>query len=171
MAATAFRIEETDFALRLEYPVFILNIVDWLTGEDADLIDGYTTGKAWRIYTGQSDVRTGWLVSPNGDGSSVDVADGYLTFYPEEPGFYDLYWGDSPSQTQSPDRVLAANLSDLDESSVRPRAEPVFEPTSDVSAERAAGLPLDRDPWFYLILAAALLLVFEWVTFNRRVTV
>jgi hypothetical protein len=170
-AATAFKIEESDFALRLEYPLFVLNAIDWLTGEDADLIEGFSTGRAWRIYTQRSDGETGWIVPPNGEPEAVQLIDGYITFYPEHPGFYELHWGEDLDRSAAPDRVLAANLSDPVESAIGPAQEPAFEPAPDVEQSQASVLPLNREPWFYLVLLAIALLIVEWVTFNRRVTV
>jgi hypothetical protein len=94
----------------------------------------------------------------------VPAYDGTMVLYGNEPGFYRIEAGETTFE-------VAGNLSDPDESAIAP-ADPLV--LGDVTLRTElpeAEQTTDYDPWFLIILAVFALLVMEWMTWNRRVTV
>ena len=100
----------------------------------------------------------------------------------EQPGFFQIVLDQPDAQPDElaqrvrsgdlpADEVIAANLSDPIESNVSPVEDLPVGEESDTANETGIRLLGYREPWIYLVLAAILLLVLEWATFNRRMTV
>jgi hypothetical protein len=164
VGALAFRPTESDLPLRVAFPVFVINAVDWFTDTSRALADSFVTGTAWQIAVGQRDLDAITLVAPSGREVHAAAWDGGAVVYGDEPGFWTLRAGDT-------ERLLAANLSDPDESAIAPRTLDALAGVSVVREFDAASAPLVRDPWTLLVLAALGLLVLEWLSWNRRWTV
>ena len=172
LAAIAFKIEESDFGLRPNYPLFMLNVLDWLASDAGDLVEGYRTGFASRIEAGSTDAELVWIRAADGELTSTSLINGAFTFYPEFPGFYDVFChNDEPGPAATPTMVVAANLFDPGESQVAPVAELPIATVSEAPESKGRLALGHREPWVYLLLAVVVLLVVEWTTFNRRVTV
>ena len=176
MVAVAFKIEQTDFALRPDYPLFLLNSIDWLTRSDAPLLQSYATGQAYRVFTGETEAPGAWAVSPSGDAEWLELHEGHLSIYPEAAGFYEIFWGDQEesgfrASDRQPDYVLGASFNNALESEIAPVPELPFEPELGPEMLEEAGLFDTEEPWIFLVLFALGLLVVEWLTFHRRITV
>jgi hypothetical protein len=65
---------------------------------------------------------------------------------------------------------LAANLSSPGESAIAPVTRLALG-DKELAAPEAFAVTRTRTLWAYLVLAALLLLVVEWVTYHRRITV
>jgi len=44
-----FSLKETDWVIRISFPVFVLETINWFLGDDPRLIPTYRTGRLWRI--------------------------------------------------------------------------------------------------------------------------
>jgi len=162
--AVAFQPTQSDFPLRVAFPVFLLNALDWFTGDDGALIDGFRTGETWFIRLGDPALEAAHVTWPSGRQATVPATHGTLVLYGSEPGFYTIEAG---GRTQ----VVAANLADPEESDVTPVADLVLGDL-EISTEIPESIDtLRRDPWFLLVLVAFGLLTLEWLTWNRRWTV
>ncbi len=169
-AAVAFRLHESDFALRVIYPLFMLNAVDWLSSDAGELVPAYTTDRAWSVRVpGGGALESLAISAPDGSSAELQVIDGVLTFAPERPGFYV-----AEAAPEGP-LVLAANLFDDEESRIAPieaEAGPDGAERPSASAELdTGGLFAGKHIWFFLVLAALGLLAVEWFTYHRRLTV
>ena len=158
--AVGFDVRDSDFPLRVGFPVFILNIVDYFARDDADLLHSFTTGETWSIPVADG-TDDAVVVDPDGRRHPVAIHDGRALFYGETPGFYRL-------ETDSSSRAIAANLADPDESDIAPNQlqfddTAVDDDVDDLLFER-------RQLWIALLLAALVLLFVEWLTYNRRWT-
>ncbi|MEO7109301.1 MAG: VWA domain-containing protein, partial [Polyangiaceae bacterium] len=47
--ALGFDVRESDLALRVAWPLFLMNTINWFTDEDAGYISSFKTGEVWRI--------------------------------------------------------------------------------------------------------------------------
>ncbi len=157
-----FDVRESDVPLLVSWPVLLINAIDWFSGEDGAFQSSYRTGTAWRmpVPAGESEAT---VETPSGRRVRVPVVEGRAVFFGTEAGFHRLHAGDSHT-------LVAGNLMDPDESACAPRA------TLSVGATRAtAPLPgrpgLRREWWAALLAVAALIVVAEWATWHRRVTV
>jgi hypothetical protein len=87
-----------------------------------------------------------------------------MVLYGNEPGFYLIEAGETTFE-------VAGNLSDPDESAIAPVAPLVLGDIAIGTRLPDAAQTSDYDPWFLMVLAVFALLVLEWLTWNRRVTV
>lgn len=161
--ALSFDPRDSDFVLRVGWPLFILNTVNAFVEEDASYISSFRTGEVWRVPApSTTDVAT--LIEPGGKRRSVPVKEGRAFYLGEHAGFYQLEAADSP-----PIR-FAANLSDIEESHIEPAAK------LEVGKVKAGSLGefrvgVRREIWLYLLLAVIGVSLIEWLTYHRRWTV
>ncbi len=164
MIALAFDVRNSDLPLRVALPVLMLNSIDFLLNDEDSLVPTYRTGQAWSIpVSRKTDSAT---IKPPGadEGVQVPVYEGRAIYYGDQVGFYTI-------ETEEESFLLAANLADAKESAIAPPEEPLNFEGREV-AKDAASLPLvRREYWILLILAAMALLMFEWLSYNRRWTV
>lgn len=157
---------DSNWPLQFSFPVFLANAVDALTlRAEGDIGRSVTTTQAARIRASGG---PGAVVfkGPTGSGSDREIEgeplDGWLSVgVLEHAG---VYTTDSP---RAQDKVVAVNLFHEHESALG------IEKSIDV-AGGAFRTPIGegtRELWMYFILAAAALLVVEWILFGVRMRV
>ncbi|MEK6208960.1 MAG: hypothetical protein AABM64_01120 [Pseudomonadota bacterium] len=149
----AFGLEDSNFALHAEFPIFLGNALDWLAGERGAFAAG--------LGVVEVPVAKARVVAPDGTELPAQAIPGGTLFEVTEPG---LFTAVSASQRLR----VAANL--LDRRVTDVNRSPLA-PVQSAAIEPALAPRFPLDPWAALLLASALLLVFEWWTWNRRVTV
>jgi hypothetical protein len=187
--ALGFDVRQSDLPLRIAWPLFVLDCINWFTDEDAQYLSGYRTGEVWRIPTG-GPASQAVVKMPDGSRQPVAVHEGRAVFLGQRAGFYELTTDTRPEvvtggasdgatagegaggEGDRADRpvAFAANLLDADESAITPQEQLVVD---GKSAGELTGFHLGvrREIWVYLLLAVALLTALEWATYHRRVTV
>jgi hypothetical protein len=160
--ALGFDIRDSDFPLRVAWPLFMIGCMDWFSGDSAEYVSGYRTGEVWHVPvpTGAVQAKVRWQ---GGSFEPVPVQDGYAQWYGERIGVYELSAG---GVTVS----VAANLFDAAESSIAPRDTLVVGSTTAANL-RPSRPETRRDVWVLLVLAALGLTAIEWASYHRRVTV
>jgi hypothetical protein len=144
-----FDLQSSDFPFHVGFPVFIENVLSWFSREQLAL----------KRSPGIVDVPLANAQVRTIDGKVIpsDQQLGKTVFQAAEPGLY--------AATQGDQRVhVAVNL-----------ANPTF---SDVNrsvfkTDRAAAAQhywLRRELWFYMLVAAVVLISIEWFTYHRRIT-
>jgi hypothetical protein len=175
--ALGFDVRESDLPLRIAWPLFVLDCVNWFTDEDAQYLSAYRTGDVWRIPTGTASGQA-TVKMPDGSTQPVAVHDGRAVLLGEKAGFYELS-AEEPTAANGVAgagegggaRVaFAANLLDADESTIAPQPKLAVD-GRDASALEGYHFGVRREIWVYLLLAAALLTAIEWATYHRRLTV
>ncbi|HVY47161.1 MAG TPA: VWA domain-containing protein [Minicystis sp.] len=163
--ALGFAIKESDFPLRIAWPLFLLNTINDFVEEDTSYISSFRTGQVWSIPA-SSAASTATLELPDGTKRTVPVKDGRAVFLGEQAGFYKLSTGTGEGETS----MFAANLNDPVESSIAPVAElKVDGRPAGAASEFKIGVR--REIWVYLLAAVLLVTAIEWFTYHRRVTV
>jgi Ca-activated chloride channel family protein len=168
--ALGFDVRDSDLALRVAWPLLLLNSINWFTDEDAQYISSFRTGDVWRVpvvtQSGQARMK-----SPGGGEVFVPVHEGRAVYLGERAGFYELTGtegneGSAPTTTTA----FAANLLDADESAIETAKELIVD---GKTAGHLSGFQIGvrREIWIYLLLAAILLTAIEWITYHRRITV
>ncbi len=160
--ALGFDVRDSDLPLRVAWPLFVLDCLNWFTDEDAEYLSTYRTGETWHIpVAGQATQAT--LTRPDGVSQVVPVHEGRAVLVGTQAGFYDLAAG---GETTS----FAASLLDASESDIAPQPSLVVdgEPAGELSGFSPG---VRRELWIYLLLAAALVTAVEWATYHRRLTV
>ena len=164
--ALGFDPRNSDFVLRVAWPLFVLNTINDFVEEETGYLSSYRTGEVWRIPA-PSGAETAELLLPTGVKQNVSVKEGRAVYLGEHAGFYEL----SVLAEAGPVRSgFAANLLDLDESHIVPQ------PKLELGGKRAVAVAgfepgVRREIWLYLLLAVFVLSLVEWFTYHRRITV
>lgn len=160
--ALGFDVRNSDLPLRVAWPLFVLDCIDWFTNEDTQYLSSLRTGDIWRLPVGAS-VKEATVKRPDGRIQVVPVHEGRAVLQGEQAGFYELTAGNDVT-------TFAANLLDSSESSIAPQ-EKLTVGGTEAGAVAGFHSGVRREIWIYLLLFAALLSAIEWATYHRRVTV
>jgi hypothetical protein len=161
MIAIAFDIRNSDLPLRVAFPVLMINLVDYFQLDDSSLIQDFATGETWSVRVSQEEGKA-MVTSPSGGTREVPIYGGQALVYGEEVGFYEVQAG---SEMQR----VAANLSDPNESQIAPKELEL--PGQEVASDTNELFFNREELWIWAILILLALLVLEWWTYNRRITV
>lgn len=164
--ALGFDVRHSDFALRIAWPLFLLNTINDFVEEDTSYISSFRTGEVWRIPA-PSSAHIAKLERPDGTERVVPVKDGRAIFLGQQAGFYKLRTGAEGAEEES---MFAANLSDPLESAIAPVPElKVGDQTAGEVGGFAVGVR--REIWLWLLLGVVAISAIEWLTYHRRITV
>lgn len=155
----------TNWPVRLSFPVFVLNLLEYFTGSREALAAG-------SVRPGQAiDLRpdtpaASVSVTPPGQ-SAVEVPRGkHNAFHFTETGRVGVYRVTAGGQDQG---RFAVSLLDSAESNIPTRSDAELR-IGHVKVAGQTGWEMGRrDLWKALVLAALAILVFEWYIYNRRV--
>ena len=164
--ALGFDPRDSDFVLRVAWPLFVLNTINDFIEEDTSYVSSFFTGDVWNIPA-PSGAEVATLKAPDGKTHRIPIKEGRAVYLGDQAGFYELTIQTEPEPTTS---MFAANLSNIDESRIKPAD------TLELGGKPAA-LPSGFDPgmrreiWLYLLLAAVIVSTIEWFTYHKRLTV
>ena len=167
--ALGFDVRQSDFPLRIAWPVFLLNTINWFVEEDGDYLSSFKTGEVWHVPAPLGAASEVALVDPQQKEHRVPVEDGRAVFFGTRAGFYRLKKPQKAGESGG-DVLFAANLVDPVESAIAPKTELVVD---GKKGGEVAGFQVGvrRELWIYLLLAVAAISAIEWATYHRRVTV
>lgn len=150
----AFGLDQSNFALHSGFPIFIGNALGWMLGEPVAIVR--------ELGLIEVPVPGARVLAPDGLPIPSYVFGQSSVFEIDRPGLFTLITSDQRSR-------VVANLFDRKVSAVNAsRITPAESRTGNpAGVQWVSGF----DAWFTLLLAAALLLLFEWWTWNRRLTV
>ncbi len=183
MVAIGFDVRESDLALRVAWPVLLLNIVNYFTDEDSSYLSSFRTGDVWRIPVGQGSTQA-TLTMPGGASEPIPVHEGRAVFLGQHAGFFELGLAPTggtppaPTAANNPTDVtqagvsvrFAANLLDDVESTIGPQEKLVVD-GKEAGTVSAFHVGVRREIWIYLLFIAIAITVLEWITYHRRLTV
>jgi hypothetical protein len=176
--AMGFDIRDSDLALRVAWPLFLLNTINWFSDDDASYLSSFRTGEVWRIPVA-GDLAEASLKLPSLGGSPspytrVPVHEGRAVYLGQRAGFYELTAHapstDAAKLPSEPVTAFAANLLDVEESTIAP-SEALVVDGKPAGPLVGFHVGVRRELWIYLLIAAALLTALEWATYHRRLTV
>ena len=166
----ANRESATDLPMRVAFPMLLVNTLDWFAGDQADLLTTYPTGQRQRIpldgVVGASDAE---VAGPDGTITHTPVIDGLATFYGSRVGFYKVAAKTTDGKVMAQIK-LAANLASVSESDIAPSTSLTLG-GKKLQAPEAFALTPTQKLWWYFVLLAIALIVTEWITYHRRITV
>jgi len=168
--ALSFDVRQSDFPLRIAWPVFLLNTINWFVEEDSEYLSSFRTGDVWHVPAPLGAVNEALLIDPSGNRHRVPVQDGRAVYFGTKAGFYKLV-RPNPRPGEPPgDVMFAANLVDPAESAIAPKAELIVD---GKKGGEVAGFKVGvrRELWIYILIAVAAISAIEWATYHRRVTV
>jgi len=163
----------TDLPMRVAFPMLLVNALDWFAGDQTDLLTTYPTGRRERVPLDgvvgatEADVR-----GPDGGLTHTPVIDGLATFYGSRVGYYDLA-AKAPDGSVLARIELAANLASPEESDIAPSTKLTLGGAGgkQLAEPEAFAISHSQKLWIYLIVLAAGLVLVEWITYHRRITV
>jgi hypothetical protein len=164
--ALGFDLRESDLPLRIAWPLFLLNTINFFNDEDSSYISSYRTGEVWNIPA-STNVKTAKLELPTGAKQTVPIKDGRAVFLGQQAGFYALTLGEGESAETT---KFAANLSDPFESAIEPKKELSIGATKSGEVEGFT-IGVRRVIWVYLLAGVLAAMAIEWLTYHRRWTV
>ncbi len=147
----AFDLDDSDFANALGFPIFMQNVLNWFAGEVPALRRQPGTVVV-PLAGGRITRSTGEAVASR---EQLDAT----VFDAVAPGIFTA--GDGSTTVPVAVNVASPDLSNVNRSAFA-EATP---------ADAPARVPIRREPWFYMLLAAMLLIAAEWWTYHRRFTV
>ena len=160
----------TDLPMRVAFPMLLVNTLDWFSGDQADLLTTYRTGSRERVpLDGVVGATEAEVKGPDGALTATPVIDGLATFYGSRVGYYDLA-AKGPDGKVMAQIELAANLASPTESDIAPSAE-LSLGHRKLEAPETFAITHSQKLWIYFVLFAMALIVVEWVTYHRRITV
>jgi hypothetical protein len=160
----------TDLPMRVAFPMLLVNTLDWFAGDQADLLTTYATGQRERVpLDGVVGATEAEVKGPDGAITHTPVLDGLATFYGQKVGYYDLTAKTADGHPLA-SISLAANLASANESDIAPSSELTLG-GKKLTAPEAFAITHSQKLWIYLLLFATALIVMEWITYHRRITV
>jgi len=163
----------TDLTLRVAFPMLLVNALDWFAGDQTDLLTTYPTGSRERVpLDGVVGATEAEVRGPDGKVAKTPVIDGLATFYGTRVGYYDLA-AKAPDGSVLARVELAANLASPEESDIAPSEKLTLGGTAghQLAEPEAFEITHSQKLWIYLIVFAAGLILVEWITYHRRITV
>jgi hypothetical protein len=160
----------TDLPMRVAFPMLLVNALDWFAGDTTDLLTTYPTGARERVpLDGVVGASEADVKDPDGSLTRTPVIEGLATFYGSRVGYYELTAKDAGGTVMA-QLELAANLASPIESDIAPSTELSLGGKKLMAPEKFA-ISHSQKLWIYLVLFALGLIVVEWVTYHRRITV
>ncbi len=161
MVALSFDVRASDLPLRVAFPVLLINVIDWFSGDGESLLESYRTGNSWSVDV-PDELEEVTVKTPAGKTFSAPVYDGRAVVFGEDAGFYQL-------SAKDYDRSIAGNLANTTESAIAPSD---LEAGDKEVVTTTDALIFDRSEiWIWILLAIFAVLFLEWWTYNRRITV
>ncbi|MGH8631209.1 MAG: hypothetical protein ACREU7_10675, partial [Burkholderiales bacterium] len=145
----AFSLDHTNFALHAGFPVFLGNAVNWMSSEP--VIAGARLGEV------ELPLRLARVIAMDGSEVTVRRAGEATRFEATEPGIYTAL---------SANRRTTVVVNALDSTLIQVNRSALPAAASRPQARKMAA----TDPWLVLMSGAVLLLL-EWISYHRRLTV
>jgi Ca-activated chloride channel homolog len=161
VAVLAFDPRHSDLPLQIAYPILIANLVDWLLpGRIGDIPGQIQTGEAV-TFTPPPDTESLSVIRPDGSSTQLEIQEGRVTYADTaQLGVYRVTWGEDQSFS------FAVNLANPQESDIQPAESlPLLEGASD--GEATTTRQARREWWRPLAAIALVILVIEWLVYNR----
>lgn len=160
----AFELSQSNWPIRLSYPIFLSNGIRWLGGRGREELGRivHTGGVIPIAPVAEGEVE---VEAPSGETTSITGRGGGERFFggTGEVGLYTV------SYPEGREERYAVNLLDAAESNLEP-AETVHLSEREVEAT-AGAIETNREIWWPFVLAAFLVLLLEWYIYNRRVQI
>jgi hypothetical protein len=165
--ALGFNPRDSDFVLRIAWPLFVLNVLTEFVAEDPSYLSSFRTGEVWHVAVPTLSDEV-WLSAPGAASPKrVPVQDGRAVYLGLDAGFYTLEAGPRGAAVKS---EFAANLADAEESAIEPVATLTVDGKTTGVVE-GFHVGVRSEWWIALLLLAVAITTVEWATYHRRITV
>lgn len=155
----------TDWPLRQSFPVFVLNVLEYLGGSRNALSAPSAKPGASVVIRSATAIKQVRVKDPGGQTTRItpDTQNTFVYVATQTQGAYEVCEDDGKEVTQR----FAVNLFDSQESDLTPR--PAIKLEHEEVQGQANLVTARKELWRWLLLGGLLVLVFEWYVYNRRV--
>jgi hypothetical protein len=162
----AFSLQQSDLPLRPAFPLLMANLVNYLAPGAGNLVPvSLAPGQALTLNV-PAQVERLRLTFPSGAETMLPVEAGRTNLPPlPQPGLYSLAF--EPGNAEVASTRFAVNFFDPLESAIAPYPELNLTGTVEAGAGSASLPPARQEWWWPLALGALILLVLEWLVYQR----
>ncbi len=172
LVAIGFDPRQSDLPLRVAFPLLVDNLLHYFEQREPGFVASFPVGTGRELALGElglavADGERVVVVEPSGRERTQPVDDGRIRLRALEPGIYTVRaeGDDGPISVE-----LAVNQSSIVASDLEPRIADVLARASAADAPTPA--PVAQGPlWTAILLLVAAIVVLEWATYHRRITV
>lgn len=163
-----FPVLDSNMPLRIAFPIFLANCIDWLTTRAGDTGGLFHPGEIVPLAA-RPDAGDITIVRPDRGKSTVRAAGGTAALYngADTVGIYDASGAGNFKQK------FAVSLLSPTESNIAPAATPGFlvidEATGESRPQAATRVPVRREIWPWIAGALLAILTLEWFVYHRRI--
>jgi len=160
------RYANTDWPIRRSFPLFVINCLEYLGGQQRALSTGSVKpGKTIAIRTDTPAIKKVVVRDPAGGRTRLDRQEQAVFSFSktDQLGVYEVYEGDAERPTQR----FAVNMFDPRESNLVPRGE--LQVGQSTIAGQRHWQPMRFELWKWILIGSLGLLLAEWWIWNRRV--
>lgn len=173
LVAVGFDPRQTDLPLRVAFPLFVDNILRYFEQREPGFVASVPLGQSRELALADlglpSEVARVRVASPGGELHEQPVEDGRIRLRALMPGFYTLTALGGPDGDVTAE--IAVNQAAVSASDLHDRIGEAL-PSEAMAGEAPDAAPVGQGPlWTAILLIAALIVVIEWATYHRRVTV
>lgn len=160
IVVVAFDIAESNWPLRLSFPLFMQNMLAWVPRSAMSRETSVDAGRPLTIMP-VPDIETATVTAPDGSVHTLQLDPLRPVFFgdTEQTGEYVVTRGEDTAR-------FAVNLLDKTESAITP-AETVSIGRAEIETVRGR-VKQNRELWRWLVLAALIVLTVEWWIYSRR---
>lgn len=161
LLVVGFDISESDWPLKLSFPLFVQNVVNWVPKTGVAHQQYIQSGTPIELeIVGEGVDAT--ITSPSGSIETLRVEPTHPAYYgaTSETGMYRVKQGDESY-------IVAVNLVDATESNIAPSDTLAFGRGTIVASQKPVRTTQELWPWFVLLALAVLQL--EWWVYTKRV--
>lgn len=153
-----WELKRSDFPLRVGFPIFITNCIDWLSGSEGEIADtSVLSDQPVTICANGS--KTIEVTDPEGRTAVLGVENDFAVYDGiQRVGIYKVKRENTVDE-------FAANLLSAVESDTTP-LENLTIGNSEVV--ESGGIPIKNEYWRIILILALVLLTFEWYAYHRR---
>ncbi|HEU4338826.1 MAG TPA: BatA and WFA domain-containing protein [Planctomycetota bacterium] len=161
VACVAFRILDSDWPLRVSFPIFFANAVRWAREEDPTTADRIVRPGQPLSIRAPREPQSGKLTDPSGTVKDIAAAgsDRIRVAETERPGVYRMKWEKRPTET-----LYAVSLTDPGESDIRVPDKIDMGGTQLQAREGSAFVRVEFAAWLALLGLAVLII--EWLVYQ-----
>jgi hypothetical protein len=171
--AVGFDPRQTDLPLRIAFPLFIDNTLRYFEQREPGFVASVPLGQSRELALADlglpGEVGRVRVASPDGALHEQPVEEGRIRLRALQPGFYSLTALGGPDGDVTAE--IAVNQAAVSASDLHDRIGEAL-PSEALAGEAPDAAPVGQGPlWTAILLFAALMVVLEWATYHRRVTV
>jgi hypothetical protein len=172
LVAVGFDPRQTDLPLRVAFPLFIDNVLRYFEQREPGFVASIALGGSRELALAELGMATEGVTrvkvrAPDGTVREQPVEDGRIRLRALEPGFFEFEATEGEAESTA---ELAVNQTGTAASDLHSRTDDLED--SVRAGEPPTPAPVAQGPlWTAIILLAAAIVIVEWATYHRRITV